>query len=81
MPSVIIATFWRGFPFWVISFLAALQNVPLELYETAALDGANAWQRSRHITLPSIRHVVLLVVLLLVMIVVPLVKLDNPLNV
>jgi len=30
MPSVIIATFWRGFPFWVISFLAALQNVPLE---------------------------------------------------
>jgi len=64
MPSVIVATFWRGFPFWVISFLAALQNVPLELYETAALDGANAWQRFRHITLPSIRHVVLVVVLL-----------------
>ena len=64
MPSVIIATFWRGFPFWVISFLAALQNVPQELYETAALDGANAWQRFRHITLPSIRHVVLVVVLL-----------------
>ena len=53
MPSVILATFWRGFPFWVISFLAALQNVPLELYETAALDGANAWQRFRHITLPE----------------------------
>lgn len=64
MPSVIVATFWRGFPFWVISFLAALQNVPLEMYETAALDGANAWQRFRHVTLPSIRHVVLVVVLL-----------------
>ncbi|MEO7909281.1 MAG: sugar ABC transporter permease [Roseiflexaceae bacterium] len=64
MPSVIVATFWRGFPFWVISFLAALQNVSVELYETAALDGANAWQRFRHITLPSIRHVVLVVVLL-----------------
>ncbi len=64
MPSVIIATFWRGFPFWVISFLAALQNVPQELYESAAIDGAGAWQRFRYITLPSIRHVVLVVVLL-----------------
>ena len=64
MPSVIVATFWRGFPFWVISFLAALQSVPPELYEAAAIDGAGAWQRFQHITLPSIRHVVLVVVLL-----------------
>jgi ABC-type sugar transport system permease subunit len=64
MPSVIIASFWRGFPFWVISFLAALQNVPPEMYEAAAMDGANAIQRFRHVTLPGIRHVVLVVVLL-----------------
>ena len=64
MPSVIVATFWRGFPFWVISFLAALQTVPQELYEAAAIDGASAPQRFRHITLPSIRHVVLIVFLL-----------------
>jgi ABC-type sugar transport system permease subunit len=64
MPSVIVATFWRGFPFWVISFLAAMQNVPAELYEAAAMDGAGAWQRFRHITLPGIRHVVLVVLLL-----------------
>lgn len=64
MPSVIVASFWRGFPFWVISFLAALQNVPQELYEAAAMDGAKAWQRFRHVTLPNIRHVVLVVVLL-----------------
>jgi ABC-type sugar transport system permease subunit len=64
MPSVIVATFWRGFPFWVISFLAAMQNVPVELYEAAAIDGAGAWQRFRHITLPGIRHVILVVVLL-----------------
>lgn len=64
MPSVIVASFWRGFPFWVISFLAALQNVPPEMYEAAAMDGANAWQRFRHVTLPGIRHVVLVVVLL-----------------
>lgn len=64
MGSLVVATFWRGFPFWVISFLAALQNVPQEEYEAAAIDGANAWQRFWHITLPNIRHVVLVVVLL-----------------
>ncbi len=64
MPSVVFATFWRGFPFWVISFLAALQNVPSEEYEAAAIDGASAWQRFWHITLPNIRHVVLVVLLL-----------------
>ncbi len=63
MPSVIVALVWRGFPFWVISFLAALQNVPKELYEAAALDGANAWRRFQHVSLPGIRHVVLVVVL------------------
>jgi ABC-type sugar transport system permease subunit len=63
MPSVIMASFWRGFPFWVISFLAAMQSVPRELYESAALDGANAWGRFRHVTLPSIRHVILVVTL------------------
>jgi multiple sugar transport system permease protein len=64
MPSVIVASLWRGFPFWVISFLAALQNVSPELYEAAAIDGAGPWQRFRHITVPSIKHVVLLVALL-----------------
>jgi multiple sugar transport system permease protein len=63
MPSVVVALVWRGFPFWVISFLAALQTVSKELYEAAALDGANAWQRFRHVSLPGIRHVVLVVIL------------------
>lgn len=64
MPSVIVASVWRGFPFWVISFLAAMQSVPRELYESAALDGANAWHRFLNITLPGIRHVVLVVILI-----------------
>jgi ABC-type sugar transport system permease subunit len=64
MPSVIVATFWRGFPFWVISFLAAMQNIPRELYESSALDGANAWGRFLNITLPGIRHVILVVILI-----------------
>lgn len=64
MPSVIVASVWRGLPFWVISFLAAMQNIPAELYESAAIDGGNGWQRFRHITLPSIRHVILVVTLI-----------------
>jgi len=64
MPSVIVASVWRGFPFWVISFLAAMQTVPKELYESAALDGANGGQRFLHVTLPGIRHVVLVVALI-----------------
>ena len=64
MPSVIAATIWRGFPFWFISILAALQTIPAEQYEAARVDGANAWQRFRHITFPGIRHVVIVTTLL-----------------
>lgn len=64
MPAVIIATVWRGFPFWAVSFLAALQSIPAEQYEAAKVDGASAWQRFRYITLPGIRHVVIVVTLL-----------------
>ncbi|CAN5874706.1 N/A [soil metagenome] len=64
MPAVIIATVWRGFPFWCISFLAALQTVPPDLYEAAKIDGANAVQRFRSVTLPHLKHVILVVVLL-----------------
>jgi ABC-type sugar transport system permease subunit len=64
LPAVIIATVWRGFPFWAISFLAALQGVPSELYEAAKVDGASAWQRFWDITLPTIRPVILIVTLM-----------------
>jgi ABC-type sugar transport system permease subunit len=64
LPAVMVATVWRGFPFWCISFLAALQNVPTELYEAARIDGASAWQRFLAVTLPAIRPVVLTVALL-----------------
>ena len=64
MPAVIIATTWSGFPFWFISFLAALQNVPSDLYEAARVDGANAWQRFWSVTFPAIRPVILIVILL-----------------
>lgn len=64
MPAVIAATVWRGFPFWFISILAALQTIPLELYEAARVDGANTWQRFRAVTWPGIRQVVIVTILL-----------------
>jgi ABC-type sugar transport system permease subunit len=59
--SVVLATVWRGFPFWAISILAALQTIPGELYEAARMDGASTWQRFIYITIPQIRSTVAVV--------------------
>jgi ABC-type sugar transport system permease subunit len=64
MPAVVVATVWRGFPFWFISLLAALQSIPGELYEAARVDGANAWQRFWAVTFPGIRPVIIVTTLL-----------------
>ena len=64
MPAVILATTWRGFPFWFVSILAALQTIPAELYEAARMDGASPWQRFRYVTLPGIRPVLIITILL-----------------
>ena len=64
MASVIIASVWRGFPFWFVSILAALQSVPKELYEAATVDGADPWQRFWLVTFPGIRQVVIVTTLL-----------------
>ncbi len=64
MASVIFVNIWRGFPFFGISFLAGMKAIPAELYEAAAVDGANALQRFLHITLPALRNIVIIVVLL-----------------
>ncbi len=52
--AVIAESIWKGTPFVAIMLLAALQAVPTELYDVAKVDGANAWRRLRHITLPLI---------------------------
>ncbi len=64
MIAVIIASVWRGFPFWFVSILAALQTVPKELYEAATVDGAGPWQRFWLVTFPGIRQVVIVTTLL-----------------
>jgi arabinogalactan oligomer/maltooligosaccharide transport system permease protein len=53
--SNVITNTWLGFPFMMVVALGALQNIPTELYEAAAVDGASSWQRFRHITLPHLR--------------------------
>ncbi len=62
--SVIVANVWRGFPFIAVMLGAALANLPAELNEAAAIDGASRWQELRFITLPQLRPAILLSTLL-----------------
>jgi ABC-type sugar transport system permease subunit len=64
MPALILATLWQYTGFNMVYFLAALQNVPEELDDAARMDGAGAWSRFRHVTIPAIRPVAAFVVLL-----------------
>lgn len=64
MPSIAVATLWWGVGLPMALFLAALGQIPRELYEAAELDHASRWSVLRRITLPSIRHTLLLVVVL-----------------
>lgn len=52
MPSIIILAVWKNFGYNMIIFIAGLQNIPDELYEAADIEGANYFQKFRHITLP-----------------------------
>jgi alpha-1,4-digalacturonate transport system permease protein len=61
---VVMAATWGGTAFNMLLFIAALKNVPRAYYEAAELDGANGWQRLRHITLPSIAPTSFMVILL-----------------
>lgn len=61
LASVTFVNIWRGTPFYAISFLAGLQTISPELYEAAAIDGASGWQRFRHVTLPGIKPITVVV--------------------
>jgi multiple sugar transport system permease protein len=66
LPAAIVVNIWKGFPFVAIMLLAGLQGISNELYEASMVDGSNAWQRLRHITIPMLRPVSMIVFLLLV---------------
>ena len=61
--SVILVNVWYGAPFFLIMYLAALKSVPEQLYEAAAIDGASAWQKFVHITLPMMRNIMAITIL------------------
>ncbi|MEV5146425.1 sugar ABC transporter permease [Streptomyces sp. NPDC052727] len=59
LPAVIVVGVWAGLPQTTVALLAGLQNVPRELHEAAAVDGAGAWRRFRTVTWPALRPVAL----------------------
>ncbi len=59
MASVVAVNTWKSYPFYMIIILGGLQAIPAELYEAAKVDGANAWKRFWHVTLPQLRPILI----------------------
>lgn len=57
MPAILLVIIWRRVGYDAVIFLAGLQGISRELYEAARVDGANAWQRFRHVTVPGLSPV------------------------
>lgn len=55
LPSLILMAIWKNFGYNMVIFIAGLQAIPAVLYEAADIDGVNAWQRFRNITLPMLK--------------------------
>ena len=64
MASVIMADVWQWSPFMFLILLAGLQSIPQEPYEAAVIDGSNAWQTFRYVTLPLLKPAILIALLL-----------------
>jgi multiple sugar transport system permease protein len=64
MPTIIAANMWKGFPFFAVMFLAAMQAIPADLYEAVKMDGASPLRSFFDITLPSIRPTLFITTLL-----------------
>jgi multiple sugar transport system permease protein len=64
MPAIVIFAVWKNFGYNMIILLAGLQTIPEELYEAATIDGAGRWGQFRHVTLPALAPVMLVVSIL-----------------
>jgi raffinose/stachyose/melibiose transport system permease protein len=62
--AVAFADNWHWWGFLMVLFLAAMQNIPADLYEAARMDGANRWDEFRHITIPGIRPTLVFMLLM-----------------
>jgi len=64
LPSIMVVSIWQSLGFYLLIFYAGLQGIPRDVYEAASTDGANAWQRFRHVTIPLLAPVITVVVVL-----------------
>jgi ABC-type sugar transport system permease subunit len=64
VPAIIVVSLWQSLGLYMLIFFAGLQGIDPTLYEAARVDGANAWQRLRHVTVPMLRTVTGVVVAL-----------------
>ncbi len=64
MPSIALMATWKNVGFYIILFLAGLQNIPESMYEVAHLEGATTWQRWWHVTLPLLNPMMVTVIVL-----------------
>lgn len=64
IPSIIVVSIWQSMGFYLVIFFAALQNIPQELHDSAAIDGANAWRRLLSVTVPLLAPVITVVIVL-----------------
>lgn len=62
LKGIMIMNIWSTAPFYMVIYLAALQDIPQSLYEAAELDGANSWQKLIHVTIPILQPVTFFVV-------------------
>lgn len=62
LPFIMLLHLWRNVPFYGVAFLAAMQAIPRTYYEAAEIDGANAWKKFVHITLPGMRSMIIVMV-------------------
>jgi len=64
LPAVLLAYCWAGFPFVMLMLLAGMQAIPLEQYDAAKIDGANAAQSFWYVTLPGLKSIIFIILLL-----------------
>ena len=62
MPTVVLVAVWKSFGFYMVIFIAGLQEIPASLYEAATIDGAGPWRRFTNVTLPQLNNTLAFVV-------------------
>lgn len=64
LPTITFVNIWCGYPFYMISILAGLQGISSDLFESAALDGANTWKTFWNITIPQLKPILISIAML-----------------